>query len=284
MTRVFASYRRTDTAQAAAGLHDCLVRHLRRPEIFMDVASMAPADDWMRQVEEAVRTADWCLVLIGRRWLERTPSGQLRLDDRADVVRFEVSTAITQGIPTLPITVDGAPMPSGEELPLAVARLVRFQGETLSTARLDADVQRISAVIKKKRKGSRRASIPVELTGFWAHTTAQTGSSYEFFIDGTYVYSGILNQTRPDGQSTFEFFEEGIVDIDAHRADVLRLQPLRASANRKDSGDPGSDYANSRRELTDKTLTWRLLGAAPPTLMLAVPGQPEAAYDLEWRG
>lgn len=283
MTRIFISYRRHDTADAAGDLHEGLTRYLPEAEIFIDVASLAPADDWMRQVVHAVRSADWCLVLIGRNWLERCAAGKLRLDDRSDVVRLEVSTAITHGIPTLPITVDDAPMPAKELLPLSVAWLIRLQREVLSTARFETDVRRISTVVKGERKNKGRTPMPPELTGFWAHTTAESGSSYEFSVDGTYVYSGMLNQKRPTGLYTFEYFEEGIVDVEVNPSGVMRLRPLRASANQKDIGRPETGYSDSPRELVDKTLAWRLL-TKPPRLMLRAPGESEAAYDLEWRG
>ena len=283
MTRIFISYRRGDTASAAMWLHQGLTRWLPDAHVLVDVASLVPAADWMRQVVETVRLSDWVVVLIGHDWLERGLEGKLRLEDRSDVVRLEVATAIAQGIPILPVTVDDAPLPPSNLLPLDVARLVRFQRETLSSAGDEADIRRIATLVKEVREDKGRPAIPPKLTGFWSHTTADSGSSYEFSADGTYVYSGILNQQRPSGQYTFEVFEEGIVDVEARTGGLIHLQPLRASANQKDSSRPETNYHDSPRELVDKALAWRILATTPPRLVLRASGEPETSYHLEWR-
>ncbi len=276
MTRVFISYRRHDTQAVAAHLHRLLTDHLPEATIFLDIASLAPADDYPRQLDEAVRSADWCLVLIGHNWLERTAAGALRLDDRSDVVRREVSAAITAGVPTLPITVDGAPMPPTDLLPLPVAPLTRFQRETLSTATFDADVERICTVLEKGPPDRPRAPFPRELVGFWSTATAQSGTSYEFFPDGTYVHSMMLMQQRHTRLYTFESFEEGLVDVETG---VLHLRPSRATATQKEAARPDTEYTDRRLEIVDKTLYWQLT-AAPPQLMLRRPDdQSETAYD-----
>jgi TIR domain len=281
MTRVFISYRRNDTADAAHRLFQGLTELLPHAEIFIDVASLDPAEDWMRQVVQSVHAADWCLVLIGRNWLERGPRGSLRLDDRSDIVRLEVATAITHGVPVLPVTVDDAKMPPKEILPLSVARLSRFQRHTLSTAEFAADVRRIVAIVENRRTEARRSPMPPELVGFWSHATPESGSSYEFFRDGTYLYAGVLRQNRPGGSYSFEIFDEGIVD--AEPDGVMRLQPLRVSATQEDNGRPETSYSRSPRELIDKTMSWRLLPKIPPQIALRAAGQSETVFDLQWR-
>jgi hypothetical protein len=279
--RIFISYRTRDTREAAKALHTGLARRLHEPEIFIDVASLAPSADWRRAVVRSVRSADWCLVLIGADWLEWDQSGGLRIEDRSDVVRLEIATAITHGVAVLPVTVDGAHMPSTDRLPLNVARLTRFQRVEMSTVHLDDAVRRIAAVLEGGGEGSRRRPIPRELTGIWTHATAQGGSSYEFSADGTYVYSGILNQQRPTGPYTFEVFEEGVVNVEP--SGVMYLEPLRASANQKDAGRPETDYTDSPRELIDKALRWRLLATTPPQLLIQAPAGSPTAYSFEWR-
>ena len=184
MTRVFISYRRHDTQAVAAHLHRLLTDHLPEATIFLDVASLAPADDYPRQLDEAVRSADWCLVLIGHNWLERTATGALRLDDRADVVRREVSAAITAGVATLPITVDGAPMPPTDLLAVARrARLTRFQRATLSTAAIPpADVgPHLPRCCASNAGAGPAAPIPPRAgRASGRGPTATSGTSYEF--------------------------------------------------------------------------------------------------------
>jgi TIR domain len=177
MTRIFISYRRHDAQAAAALLHQRLTYLLPQATIFIDVTSLVAADDWRSQLEQAVRSADWCVVLIGRNWLERNPDGTSRLGDRSDVVRIEVSTALAAGIATLPILVDGAPMPSADLLPLNVMALTRIQCETVSTTTFDDDVRRICEVLVDGPPVEPRKPFPPELVGFWENTTPRSRGS-----------------------------------------------------------------------------------------------------------
>ena len=280
MTNVFISYRHGDTLAAAAHLHEALPRHL--PDVRdLPGRCLAPSG---RRVDARAAPDDAVGRLVPRphraQLARARLEGRLRLDDRADVVRLEISTAITLGIPVLPVTVEGAEMPPTAILPLSVARLVRFQRATLSTADPAGDVGRIASVLREQRRSGRRTPIPPELTGFWSRTTATSGSSYEFRSDGTYVQSGMLLQPRPTGPYTFEVFEEGLADVEPG---VLHLEPLRASATQRDAGRPETDYTESPRELVGKTLFWRLRPASPALLLLRPPGEAETAYELEWR-
>ena len=276
MTRIFISYRRRDAQAVAAHLHRRLTDHLPHATLFIDVASLVPADDWRVRLAKAVRAADWCLVLIGRNWLERNEDGTSRLDQRSDVVRHEVSTALTAGVATLPILVDGARMPSADLLPLDIAALTRIQRETLSTATIDADVRRICTLLEDGRPAALREPFPPELVGFWENTTSTSGSSYEFFADGTYLHSMMLVQQRPTGPYTFESFEEGLVDV---QPGVLHLRPVRATATQKEASRPETEYTDRRIEIVDKTLHWRLVPSRPTQLLLRRPGETETAYD-----
>jgi hypothetical protein len=64
-TRVFISYRREDTAAAAAHLHDSLVRRLGVDKIFRDVDSIASGQNFETVIAEALRVTSVCLVVIG---------------------------------------------------------------------------------------------------------------------------------------------------------------------------------------------------------------------------
>ena len=249
MVRIFLSYRHRDAAVAAEVLHRGLKRRLGRDAIFLDTVSLTPGADWLQQVTKEVRSADWVLVLIGRGWLERDAQGALRLSDREDVVRLEVSTALTRGIATLPVRVDGAPMPHRRDLPLSVAAITRLQGERLSLAAPDPDIKRIGKIIGRRSKSAGRTAVPRELVGLWTHTTPTSGSSYEFSADGTYTYLSMLTQSRPMGPYSFEVSEEGLVDVTLSRNQgEMKLQPIRASATQKDTGSQENSYVDAPRD------------------------------------
>jgi TIR domain len=114
--RIFISYRRQDTAWPAGRLYDALVEHFPAEQVFMDVDSIEPGEDFVERITAVVSSCDVLLALIGRQWLTVTKNGQRRLDDPKDVVRLEIETALRRKIRVIPILVDDTPIPVADEL------------------------------------------------------------------------------------------------------------------------------------------------------------------------
>jgi hypothetical protein len=66
--RIFISYRREETAYPAGWLFDRLVHHFDG-QIFKDVDSIQPVDDFVDVITTAVASCDVLLALIGVDWL-----------------------------------------------------------------------------------------------------------------------------------------------------------------------------------------------------------------------
>ena len=89
------------------------------------------------------------LALIGEQWLTITDAqGRRRLDDSNDFVRLEIEAALARNVRIIPILVDGARMPTTEELPDSLARLARRQALELSPSRFDFDTGRLLRVLE----------------------------------------------------------------------------------------------------------------------------------------
>ena len=147
---VFISYRRADTSGHAGRLSDDLARHFGRSVAFRDIDSIDAGADFVHALEHAIGNARACIVLIGDTWLtEQGADGSRRLDDADDHVRREVETALgTPDLLVLPVLVEGADMPSADELPASLQRLARLQAVELSESRWDYDVSRLAAVLR----------------------------------------------------------------------------------------------------------------------------------------
>lgn len=118
MPYVFISYRRADTGGYAGWLHSELKSLLGQEKIFMDIANIGPGDEFAEVIEREVSLASAVIVLIGPAWLTLADEqGLRRLDDPRDWVRIEVATALQRGIHTIPMLIDGAPVPKAVELP-----------------------------------------------------------------------------------------------------------------------------------------------------------------------
>jgi outer membrane protein assembly factor BamB len=146
--RIFISYRRAETAWAAGRLFDRLADHFGKDQVFTDVESIEPGDDFVEMIAAAVGSCDVLLALIGDQWLTITDQdGQPRLDDPHDYVRLEIEAALERNIRVIPILVEGARMPPVGQLPTSLAKLARIQALELSPAWFGRDTHRLIRVL-----------------------------------------------------------------------------------------------------------------------------------------
>jgi TIR domain len=147
--RIFISYRREETAYPAGWLYNRLADRFGG-QVFKDVDSIELGDDFVEAIAAAVGSCDVLLALIGDEWLTiGDGDGKRRLDDPADFVRLEIEAALARDVLVIPILVDGATMPSAEELPPSLAALSRRQALELSPARFEFDFSRLLKVLEK---------------------------------------------------------------------------------------------------------------------------------------
>jgi TIR domain len=153
--RIFLNYRREDASGHAGRLYDFLrhgggeVAGFGKEQIFMDIDTIAPGVDFRRVIEDAVGSCDVFIAVIGRRWLDATDaSGRRRVDKGNDFVRLEIEAALAREIPVVPALVQGAEMPSAEELPETLDDFAHRNAVELSDARWAYDVSRLAAWLK----------------------------------------------------------------------------------------------------------------------------------------
>jgi hypothetical protein len=164
---IFFNYRREVTAGHAYRLHDFLVAGTdERPgfsddQIFMDIDTIRPGDDFRKVIAEAVAECDVFLAVIGRRWTRlEDQKGRPRLANANDFVRLEIEAALKREIPVVPVLVDGAEMPDESELPKSIADLAYRNAVELSDTRWQYDVGRLLASLKKRENEKVRADPP----------------------------------------------------------------------------------------------------------------------------
>ncbi len=146
--RIFINYRRDDTAGHAGRLYDSLVEEFGDGSVFMDIDTIDPGEDFVEVIHEGVGSCDVVLSLIGRGWLaSKDAKGRRRLDNAEDFVRLELETALERGIRIVPVLVQGAEMPSSEELPQELTGLARRNALDLSDGRWAYDVGRLITAI-----------------------------------------------------------------------------------------------------------------------------------------
>jgi len=141
--RILLSYRRDDTAAHAGRLYDKLRQRFGH-NVFLDIDSIQPGEDFHEALNASVASCDCLIAVIGRAWLN-TPGqdGRPRLTNPDDFVRIEICAALARGIRVVPVLVDGATMPSATELPEALAPLARRQAFEISDTRFHDDAGRL---------------------------------------------------------------------------------------------------------------------------------------------
>lgn len=147
---VFLSYRRADTAGHAGRLCDDLERHFNRPLVFRDVDAISAGTDFVLALQRAIAVARVVIVLIGDDWLAASTDGRRRLDDVEDHVRREVEMALQDDdVQVLPVLVEGACMPTEQQLPESLRGLARLQAIALSEDRWEFDVTRLARALER---------------------------------------------------------------------------------------------------------------------------------------
>ena len=146
---IFLSYRRDDSRGYTNAIYTLLELHFPSDSIFMDVDTLVPGSDFVQSQQDAVEACDIFLAVIGKSWENiEDQKGIRRLEHPEDFVRIEVAHALMRGIPVIPVLVDGAQMPSSENLPDNLKDLARRHAFSIGD-HMRSDVQRLIKVLEK---------------------------------------------------------------------------------------------------------------------------------------
>ncbi len=116
--KAFISYRRDDSRDASRSIYMFLEQKLGADKLFMDVDSIAGGVAFPDFLKIQLKSTRILLAIIGPRWASLSGAdGRPRLSDPDDFVRLEIRTALSAGIPVIPVLLDGVNLPPAEELP-----------------------------------------------------------------------------------------------------------------------------------------------------------------------
>ena len=147
---VFLSYRRSDTPYAAGRLADRLGERFK---LFMDI-DIAPGLHFGRALTEAVEGCDVMVVLIGPSWLSAVEEdGSRRLDNPRDWVVQEIEAALAREVTVIPVLVDGARMPTPDQLPAPLEALAFRQALSLRHESFATDITTLIGAVDRAAPG-----------------------------------------------------------------------------------------------------------------------------------
>jgi hypothetical protein len=145
-SRIFICYRREDSAGHAGRLRDRLAEAFGESQVFLDIEHIGIGEDFVDRITGVVGSSRAVLVVIGPRWLSATDAhGRRRLDDEGDYVRLEIATALRRQAraTVIPVLVQGARMPTEQELPDDLRPLARRNALVAPDERWRPEVDRL---------------------------------------------------------------------------------------------------------------------------------------------
>jgi formylglycine-generating enzyme required for sulfatase activity len=143
MPKIFINYRRDDSAGYVNHLYDILCEHFNRADVFRDLRDIAPGEDFVQVIEDAVAECEVMLVMIGKNWLTVSDGTGRRIDNPKDFVRLEIASALKRNIRVIPVLVGRALMPHDPDLPDDLKKLARRNAVELSDRDFRQDVNDI---------------------------------------------------------------------------------------------------------------------------------------------
>ena len=151
MGKIFISYRRDDSADTVGRMYDRLVLHFGREAIFKDVDSIPFGANFARYIGDVVKQCSVLLAVIGPRSVdESNATGLRRLDDPGDFVRLEIETALRQSIVVIPVLVQGARVPTPDQLPESLRELPLLNATAVRRdPDFDTDTRRLVTALEK---------------------------------------------------------------------------------------------------------------------------------------
>jgi hypothetical protein len=154
MKRIFISYRRTDSSTITGRIYDRLVGAFGEDRVFKDVDDIPLGQDFRKTLEDEVSKCDILCVIIGKQWANVVDeAGNRRLKDPNDFVSIEVAVGLNRpNVLVVPCLVNGATMPTAEELPPDLQAL-RFRNAAIIRDDPDFkhDMVRLIEQIKKAK-------------------------------------------------------------------------------------------------------------------------------------
>ncbi len=150
MSAIFISYRRVGALVHARALFERLRNEFGPNEVFIDLEGIDYGIDFVDVLNEQLTGCQVMLALIDPQWASATDrQGRRRIDREHDFVRTEIVTALSRGIRTVPVLIDGAEMPDPEDLPESLRPLTRRNALVLDFNRFDAEIARLIGAIRR---------------------------------------------------------------------------------------------------------------------------------------
>lgn len=130
--------------------------------MFFDVASIEPGDDFRLKIASWLQSSYVALAIIGEKWADITDAtGRPRLDDPNDMVRCELSMALSSKARVIPVLLDDARMPKASQLPEDLKPLASRNAQFIRGAAFHRDMEYLGKYLYEMVQDSEKAAAPM---------------------------------------------------------------------------------------------------------------------------
>jgi hypothetical protein len=123
----------------------------------MDVTSIDAGTDFVEQIYNALESCDIVLALIDRDWVAVTNERNREGANANDYVRIEIEAALERELVVIPVLLDGAAMPSENEVPPSLAELVKRNAIEVTHSGFNDDMRALFRVLRRAIKALSKA-------------------------------------------------------------------------------------------------------------------------------
>lgn len=142
--KIFISYRRVDSIDLTGRIHDWLTKRIPAGDVFRDVDNIEYGADFIRRIEQEIQQCKTMLVVIGPTWFNS--DGTL-----SPQINKEIELALRYGLRIIPVLVNGAKVPSAQQLPANINALSSRNGVDIRSDYFARDMQWLGAQLGIRR-------------------------------------------------------------------------------------------------------------------------------------
>lgn len=152
---IFISYKRKGGSILAGLLYNELCKHFKAENIFKDMKSINPGEDYKQKIIESIDKSDIFLVLLNNHWIsEMSEDINYAVISDDNVACFEIYYALSKKLEVIPVLFENTVMPKNTDLHSSVREITAKQAFNIDSDRVMEDIIRLVAYVKTKRKFS----------------------------------------------------------------------------------------------------------------------------------
>lgn len=197
--KLFVNYRRADNAIFVELIRTWFMQRYGRENVFMDFDTIPPFARFEDFIRQKVRECDAVVSIIGPQWLELMQTKEA--EGQPDYVRIELEEALQYDKVIAPLCIEGANVPSEEEIPANLRTIFQRNVPSLHSGR---DIlQNIHWIMDALEEELAKVGIiaqpapPTEQARFLKESSQQTRSRFNLHEAIGHFYEAEHNQDLP---------------------------------------------------------------------------------------